>query len=93
MTQVTVELKNANLDLLAQAMTTLGYQPYRTGNMLTWSGGFYDQKRGTLTVQQESLVNMIKKAYSVTCLEDVARKRRWQLVRKKDNKFSVKKGY
>lgn len=97
MTTVTVELNNANLDILKAALLkSFGINAYQVGqNRIAWSDGreWYDKSTGQLTVRNASQVNPIKQAYGIACVSAMATKMRWQATRKANNKFIVKKGY
>jgi hypothetical protein len=92
LTQVTLELKNANLDWLEKALKQLGYEPVRTRNGLAWRGGSYNQKTGELTSRNAEEVNRIKRAYSCELVKHNASRFGWKVKMTGINKFQIQKG-
>ncbi len=90
-TQVKLELLNANLDLLKKALESMGHTVYQNGNNLYWQDGMYDKTKDQLVLGNgsEREGNRIKQAYSTEILKSNARKFGWRLKFKGNNHWQV----
>jgi hypothetical protein len=89
-TTVSLELKNANLEMLKAALTKLGmYGIYSTDKAVNWSGGSYNKETGKLTVTNTTLGNRIKQAYSGEVVKSQAKRFGWQLKEVAENKYEI----
>ena len=79
-TEVKLELKNANLDLLTKAINKVGQNAYvqLRENGLVWNGGSYDKTTGILSVRNGTDGKLVKRAYSGEIVKAQASRFGWQ---------------
>lgn len=79
-TEVKLELKNANLDLLTKAINKVGQNAYvqLRENGLVWNGGSYDKTTGILSVRNGADGKLVKRAYSCEIVKSQASRFGWQ---------------
>lgn len=90
--RVTLELKNASIDLLRKAVEQALKEKatlYDDQKTLAWYGGGYNRDTGILTVRNAKEGNAIKRAYSEQMVRAQAQRFGWQVKSLGNNKYEV----
>lgn len=74
---ISIELKNADRDLLSQTLDELGVEAIYRDNQLT------------LSERNEGRIAEIKTKYAEKLLTKIAKEKRWSLKKKEDKKFTL----
>ncbi len=94
--EVSVTFKVAHVDLLRKAAESLGYDYSKIGNTVTLSslGAVVkvDLVKGVALAQSQTLVNALKRAYSLQAVKLAARLGGWQLKAASDSKGQLVRG-
>lgn len=89
-TQVRLELQNANIDLLKKALEGLGKLPVKDGEKrLYWQGGNYNKDTGKLTVLDQKFGETVKRAYSAEIVKAQAKRFGWQVKQTSEFKYQI----
>lgn len=90
-TEVKLELKNANLALLTKAINNIMKNAYiqLRDNGLVWSGGSYDKATGMLSVRNEADGKLIKRAYSREIVKSQASRFGWSIKETSQFKYEI----
>ncbi len=94
-TSVTLELKNANLDLLKKALEKLGYLVNKVSHGLQFrkkSTFNYYSQTGEFNAEDFESANAIKQAYTSQLVQDKASRFGWKVKTLSANKFQIQKG-
>lgn len=91
---VSIELKNANLDILKKVIEKLGYTARQNSVGISWGYGrySYNQNTGQLTVEYESEVVQIKRSYAAEMVKAKASRFGWRVRQVGEYKFQIQKG-
>jgi len=98
---MSVEFKAEHRDLLEQAIKNLGWKYTRldTGLLIDCDDSANSMRidlvnsKATITADQQPLLNLLKRTYSVCCLQRVTAKNNWTLTRSTATKGSLIKSY
>lgn len=89
-TKVTLELNNANLDLLTKAVMKHTKSTIRSiDNGIAWLEGSYDKTTGKLVVRSEELGKLIKREYSGEIVKAQAKRFGWTVKETSDFKYQI----
>lgn len=91
-TSITLELKNANLELLKKALESLDYKVDQKDRYLSWQTGDYNGYTGEFQVRYEEVGYKIKRAYTSQLVQYQAKRFGWKIKALSDNKFQIQKG-
>ena len=94
MVMVSVKFQVKHVDLLERAISTLSHRfQDSTGRVMSSSeAAKYIAETGTIRVrgyEQNRIVNALKKAYTTECIREVAKKKKWAMRKKGQNKFTL----
>ena len=92
LTVVSLELKNANLTWLKQALEACGYQVTQSGEILSWRGGNYNRQTGLLTTRTENDAARIKREYSSIMVKNMGSRFGWRVKQTGETRFQIQKG-
>lgn len=96
-TSVTLELKNANLDLLKKALEGLGYMVNMTSQGLRFCTKYgptfnYYSQSGEFNAENLESAKAIKRAYTSQIVQNQANRFGWKVKSLSANKFQIQKG-
>jgi len=90
----TVEFQVKNIELLEKAINALKWRYAINNNKVTTNMGItINLKDQTVTCsdRQQDVVNRLKQQYSHEVIEQAAKKKRWVLSRKEENKYIARR--
>lgn len=90
MTRVTLELNNANIDLLTKAVlkhTKSTVRSFESG--IAWMEGSYDKTTGKLVVKSDELGKLIKREYSGEIVKEQAKRFGWTVKETSAFKYQI----
>lgn len=91
-TQVSIELKNANLDTLKKALESLGHSVYQDNIELRWRDGSYNKQTEQLLTRTESQAVEIKRTYAAEMVKAKASRFGWRIKQVSQYKYQIQKG-
>jgi hypothetical protein len=94
-TTVTLEFKNANMELLKKAIkASLGIDAEIYNLGVKWNGGYYNKIMGEITLNKKTAeddIKLIKRAYSAEIVKDQAKRFGWNLKQTSEFKYEISK--
>jgi hypothetical protein len=85
---VSQELRGSDIDLLAAALSSLGFSPVKTEVGLEWRRGSFNKSTGELKVSGVE-ISSVKKAYSEEVVSYAAKRYGWAVKNSGDGKLNL----
>lgn len=88
---VSVEFQAKHIDLLESAAKSLGWSYQVYGNQVNIGTVQIDLKRGIATSYSQSSINKLKQEYSMQAVQLAAKKQKWFIKKKTENKVELRR--